>query len=74
MYNLTITVYPSASTSGKVKITEHKTFQEAYHYAMGASLVVEMIWSRHCSVQTPVKHLDYYADIFNEGSIVVEKV
>lgn len=39
--------------------------------AMGASLVSNMIWTRHSSVGGVVRSTSFYSDMYNEGIIVI---
>jgi len=30
-------------------------------------------WTRHSTVGGPISHLDHYADLYNEGSVILTK-
>jgi hypothetical protein len=70
MYIVIIGVYASIFPE---KSKSFDTYQEAFIFAQGASVLAEILWTRHCSIKGAVAHFDYYSDLFNEGFIIVEK-
>lgn len=67
VYCILIKVYTDKTKDRKIK----GTWENLIHYARGASMVAEILWTRHSGVEGPVKHCDFYSDMFNEGIIVL---
>jgi len=67
VYYLLIKVYADSTKGQKIK----GTWESLIHYAMGASMVAGIAWTRHQSVGGIVRSYDFYSDMFNEGIIVL---
>ncbi len=69
MYKVTITVGQNA--------TEHivSLFAEAINIQKGASTMMQLLgWTRHSACTDIVRHMSHIADLYNEGSVMVEKI
>lgn len=72
MYSLTIQIYKSLMPDKELIVKDYA------HGLKLATLLSNLLpiagkWTRHDSCQGVVHHFDYYADLFNEGSIILKK-
>ena len=48
-------------------------WDKAIQRAKGSSAVAKLTWTRHPNVLGVIRHMDQYSDLFNEGSIKIER-
>lgn len=72
MYSITVVIYGPSKIELSTTVNDWPT---AIHIAKdySASAFVQK-WTRHSNVTGLIHHMDHYADLFNEGSIVLSKV
>ena len=72
-YKVIITKYATGDKPEMCATTRNLDWDRAIQRARGSSDLAELTWTRHPNVSGAISHMDQYTDLFNEGTIKIEK-
>lgn len=70
-YSLLVKTYDKSPDKHDIPVMQRETWAELIDYALGASMIAELTWSRVGGVEGLIHHMDFYADHFAEGVIIL---
>lgn len=65
----------TVKVDGKPDVITIGPWDRMIHSARSISAFIAQLgeWTRHNAITGVISHLDYYADLYNEGSVVLEE-